>query len=88
LEDLAAPEKSGPERSSMLSDIAQHQRSVLENAYAPMDEAALAKMPLLQLQTYLTQRKIDSNYASALLDANWNVLKSARQSVDTVLNSK
>ena len=77
-----------PAEPSVLSGIAHRSSEIFANAVSSMDFNAIRSMSTMQAISYATQHQIDLSYAKALMTLNWNVLKTARQSVDTVMNSK
>lgn len=83
---LPAPVAAG--EPSVLSGMAQRSSEIFAHAVSSLDFNAIHGMSAVQAIAYMTQHQIDLSYAKTLMDLSWGALKSARQSVDTVMNSK
>ncbi|RYX91568.1 MAG: hypothetical protein EOO28_25360 [Comamonadaceae bacterium] len=75
-------------KPSVLHELAAKQSQMLQQAYQALDENDLRRMSTIQVQNALSQKAIESNTAAASLNMGWNFLKTTRQSIETVMNSK
>ena len=81
----AASSVAGP---SALGNAVAQQAAQLSDSHAPITMEALQKMSAVEVIETLSSQKIAQDSAAAMMNINMQLMKTARQSVDAVMNSK
>lgn len=73
---------------STLTKMALRQSDMITQAHMPIDTDEMKGMSVIEVEQLMSQKMIALSNAKALIDVSWALLKSTRQSVDAVMNSK